>query len=66
MRAERPSFPLMITWEGESVEATKDAKERVRRLKQIVEEGLRDTFPRGKEENDTGYGNYGTWFNCSY
>ena len=29
MTAERPSLPLMINWEGDSPEATKDANERV-------------------------------------
>jgi len=50
---------MLITWEGDSVEATKDAKERFRQLRQFVEDSVKHTFPRGKEENDTGYGNYG-------
>ena len=60
MRAARPSVPMVISWEGDGVEASKDAKGRLRQAKQMMEEELRHTFPRGREENDTGYGNYGT------
>jgi hypothetical protein len=59
MRVEHSAMPVLIKWEGESTEATNDAKERLRRLKQVIEKGLRETFAGGMGENDTGYGNYG-------
>jgi hypothetical protein len=59
MRVESPSIPMLISWGGESTEATKDAKERLRKMRQIVDENLKDTFVGGMGEDDTGYGNYG-------
>jgi hypothetical protein len=59
MRVESPSMPMVITWEGDSSEATTDAKERLRQVKRVVEENVKDTFVGGMSEDDTGYGNYG-------
>jgi len=59
MRLEYPSLPLLIHWEGDSAEATKDAKERLRQLKRVVEENVKGTFPPENEDSSTGYGNYG-------
>jgi hypothetical protein len=59
MRVDTLSLPLLITWEGDSAEATKDAKERLRRVRELVERNLKDTFAGGMSEDDTGYGNYG-------
>jgi hypothetical protein len=57
MRVEHSQTPILINWEGESSEATRDAKERSGRLKLVVEEALKGTFDGGMGEN--GYGNYG-------
>jgi hypothetical protein len=59
MRVEHAPMPMLISWEGDGSEATRDAKERLGRLKLVVEEGLKGTFTGGMSENDTGYGNYG-------
>ena len=59
MRVDSPSLPMMITWEGDSAEATKDAKERLRQVRQVVDENVKDTFVSGMSADDTGYGNYG-------
>jgi hypothetical protein len=61
MREETCSVPTLIIWDGDSAEATKDAKERLRQVKQVVDENLKDTFVGGKSENATGYGNYGEY-----
>lgn len=60
MRVAHPAVPMMISWKGESPEVSLDAKDRLRRLKQCVEDGLKETFhDGGMGEDDTGYGNYG-------
>lgn len=59
MRVPHPVMPILIRWEGDSVEATKDAKERLTRFKQCLEDEIKSTFRDGKGEDDTGYGNYG-------
>jgi hypothetical protein len=59
MREETATLPIVIKWEGDSPEAIKDAEERLRQVKQIVDENLRDSFVGGKSEKTTGYGNYG-------
>jgi hypothetical protein len=61
MREETPSVPTLIIWDGDSAEATKDAEGRLRQVKQVVDENLKDTFVGGKSENATGYGNYGEY-----
>ena len=64
MRVAHPAMPIAISWEGSSPEATADAKDRLKRLKQYVEDEMKDTFSDGIGENDTGYGNYGTFDGC--
>jgi len=59
MREASPQLPMVITWEGDSAEATKDAKERLRQVKQAIDENVKDTFVGGMSKDDTGYGNYG-------
>jgi hypothetical protein len=59
MREEAPFVPILITWDGDSAEATKDAEERLRQVKQIADEAFKDSFVGGKSENVTGYINYG-------
>jgi len=60
MRIVRPSLPTVMMWEGDSVEAANDARERMMRLKETVDQALKHTFPNGLGEDATGYGNYGT------
>jgi hypothetical protein len=62
MRAETPSLALVIHWQGESTEATRDAKERLLKVRQIADENLKDTFVGGRGEDVTGYGNYGGYY----
>jgi hypothetical protein len=59
MREETPSVPILIMWDGDSAEGTKDAEERLRQVKQAADENFKDSFVGGKSENTTGYGNYG-------
>ena len=59
MRVTSSSIPMMINWEGDSAEASGDAQGRLRRMMRFVDDTVKHTFPRGKEQNDTGYGNYG-------
>jgi hypothetical protein len=67
MRVEHALTPILISWEGESSEASQDANERSARLKLVVEEALKGTFDGWTGENDTGYGNYGEHSrNCSW
>jgi hypothetical protein len=59
MREEAATLPMVIMWNGDGTEAIEDAEERLRQVKQVVDENLKDTFIGGKSENTTGYGNYG-------
>jgi len=59
MRTASPCMSMVIRWEGDSTEASKDAKDRVTRLKDFIVQALEHTFPNGLGENDTGYGNFG-------
>ena len=62
MRVPHPLITMLITWDGDSPEATADAKERLSGYKRFAEGALKDSFEGGeKGENDTGYGNNGEW-----
>ncbi|KIM25633.1 hypothetical protein M408DRAFT_205383 [Serendipita vermifera MAFF 305830] len=58
MRVAHPASPIMIAWQTDGPEATKDAKNRILQLKQRLDEGLKDSFGGGRGKDDTGYGNY--------
>lgn len=56
MRVKRPLVTLLITWKGDSVGASKDAKARLTAMKMFCE-GAFGSVKAKVEEDDTGYGN---------
>jgi len=65
MRVARPSIPIAIRWQGDSAEGISDAKDRLKRVKKVVEQDLKHIFPNGPGEDDTGYRNYGMSYSLS-